>query len=98
MNPQNKLWKQIPQQAAGYNSTDKLLFASLLKFESHYPLLNEHQFYSRTACRKRNFTSEVKLYGYLTIPLHYIGFKVLFDPFCVVEGDSSSDLQAAAQF
>jgi hypothetical protein len=68
MNPQSKLWKQIPQQATGYNSIDKLLFASLLKFESHYDL---------------------------SLPLHYIGFKDLFDPFC---GDSSSDLQAAAQF
>jgi hypothetical protein len=60
--------------------------------------LNEHQFYSHTACRRRNFTSEVKLYGYLTIPLLYIGFKDLFDSFCGVEEDFSSDLQAAAQF
>jgi hypothetical protein len=61
--------------------------------------LNEHQFYSRIACRRRNFTSEVKLYGYLTIPLHYSGFKFLFDPCCGgVEGDSSSDfLQASTQ-
>ena len=63
--------------------------------------LNEHQFYSRTACRRKNFTSEGKLYGYLTIPLHYIGFKFLFDPCCVDgcvdEGESLSDLQASAQ-
>jgi hypothetical protein len=44
--PQSKLWKHIPQQAAGYytlliqdNSTNKLQCASLLKFESHYPPL-----------------------------------------------------------
>ena len=47
-----------------------------------------------------NFTSFVfsESHYNLPIPLHYIGFKVLFDPFCVVEGDSSSDLQATAQF
>ena len=42
--PQSKLRKHIQQQAEGYytllmqdNSTNKLLFASLPKFESHYP-------------------------------------------------------------
>jgi len=30
---------ESPKQAAVYNSTDKLLFASLFKFESHYHLL-----------------------------------------------------------
>ena len=47
--------------------------------------------------RRKNFTSEGKFYGYLTIPLHYIGFKVLFYSFCGVEGESSSDLQASTQ-
>jgi len=44
-----------------------------------------------------NFTSFVFSESHydLSLPLHYIGFKDLFDPFC---GDSSSDLQAAAQF
>jgi hypothetical protein len=46
MKPQSKLWKQIPQKAAGYkyllmryNSTNKLQVATLLMFGSHYPPL-----------------------------------------------------------
>ena len=44
--PQIKLWKQIPQQDAGYytllmqdSSANKLQFTSFLKFEHHYPPL-----------------------------------------------------------
>ena len=44
--PQSKFWKPIPQQTAGYyipayaeNLANKLLCASLLKFEFHYPPL-----------------------------------------------------------
>jgi hypothetical protein len=45
--PQSKVWKQIPQQAAGLfpinlwlldNSTTKFHYVALMKFESHYKL------------------------------------------------------------
>jgi len=37
--PQSKFWKQIPQQAAWYNSSSKFQRASLLKLGTHYPPL-----------------------------------------------------------
>ena len=49
-------------------------------------------------CGRRNYISEVKFYRYLTISLNYIGFKLLFDPCCGGEGDSSFELQASTQF
>ena len=55
--PQSKLWKQIPQQAAGYyilrmldNSTNKLQRTLFLKFGSHYPTL-------RGIIRRASFTA-----------------------------------------
>jgi hypothetical protein len=65
--------------------------------------LNEHQFYSRAACKRRNFTSEVKHYGYLAIQLHYMGFMVLSAPCCgfdgcVDEGESLSELHSVTHF
>src|SRR4030042_2173922 len=70
---QSKLWKQIPQQVAGHytllmqdNSTNKLLFAALLKFESHYPPpCGIVQLTNSAALRFRNwsFTNKNRIYN-----------------------------------
>ena len=86
--PQSNLWKQIPQQAAGYytllmqdNSAYKLQCASLLKFESHYPPLcpakGGIQLTNSATLRFRNWSFTIKSYDRFRLLRNITGIAIV---------------------